>query len=70
MDIGNKVDWFMENVFGFAIAGAICGIVISGMMEISRQPSKDKLYVECLYNMRDRTIDQLEMMCAHLRSKP
>jgi hypothetical protein len=63
-----KFDWFIEHIFGWIVAGAFTGIV--GGLVVATWPgslSKDKLYVDCLRNMGERTIEQLEMMCSHLR---
>lgn len=64
----DKFDWFMEHCFGWIIGGIFAGFVGAAILTVTQYYSRDKLYVDCLYNMRDRTIDQLEMMCSHLRN--
>lgn len=63
-----KIDWVIDHLLGWLTAGVLAGLV--GGLIVATYPGrldKDKLYVDCIYNMRDRTIDQLEIMCSHLR---
>lgn len=62
-----KKSWWRDTGVDLAFFGIVAGVACGIVLSITGAYDKDELYVKCIYNMRERTIDQLEMMCAHLR---